>query len=267
LVIGKQTLSDLSLGVEVPNNSPLFWTPESECTQVPIALDSASGAKLGEDVQINGVNAKVREIISGSSATNRIGVEMSLEAMGLCLQKSSLAPYSGIALDASPEKAVSILKKANLDHEAADVVTKSQYEKNSTNFWNANVLPLISILELSSLALVGVYASTSTKEQISKSRKEWAVKSAQGVSDNIIRSTEFLRATKDGVIASILGGSATALVTPEIVNSLVSGINYSVGFNNLMVGAAVGIGGSMLGAAMNLRHPQRLVDVVENTRA
>ncbi|MGH7237847.1 MAG: hypothetical protein ACREGF_04900, partial [Candidatus Saccharimonadales bacterium] len=133
-------------------------------------------------------------------------------------------------------------------------------------FWDSNVLPIISIIEIGSLALVGLYAQRSSKEQLVRLRREWAAKSASGVSDNVIRTTEMLRGLKDGLAASAVGCLATAAATPYVVNSLVSGIGYSVGFDQLAVGVAIGIGGATLGAATNLVRPQKIIKVAENTR-
>lgn len=261
------TLSDLALGLPVSKTSTLFYDTNQGCKDIPVYVDSSAHIPKKSKILINGFSAKVTGQASNISASNRVGLEMSLTAMDDCLLKNTSGPVTGIILNTSEKNAKQIVNLVNTRNEQVSIITKSQYEENSINFWDSNVLPLISVLEIASLALVAVYAKQASKEQITRLRREWAIKSASGVSNNVIRSTEVLRAVKNGTAASIVGSSLTMLLTPEVINSLVSGINYSVDYKNLMVGSAIGIGGAGFGALINLIRPQKLIDVPENTRS
>lgn len=263
----QNNLSDLSLGLNVNKNSSLYYNVLQNCKNIPVFVDSSAHIPNKSDLSINGFSAIVVGQANRISATNRLGIEMSLTAMDDCLIKNNSHPVTGIVMNTSEKKARQIVNSSNIHHEQISVISKSNYEENSINFWDSNVLPLISVLEIASLALVGVYAKQSSKEQITRLRREWAIKSASGVSDNMIRSTEILRALKNGTVATIVGGSLTMLLTPEIINSLILGINYSVDYKDLMVGSAIGIGGASIGAIINSINIKKLVDVPENTRS
>lgn len=265
LIKGKQTLSELSLGIDIPATSPLNWGT-ANCEQIPVAIDKLAGVKNGESVELNGVNARVVEQITGVSATNRIGVVMDEKAMAACLKKNPEAPVHAIILDTDTATAASLLASANPGHETSAVISKRQYLKNSKDFWVANVKPITNVLAVFSGVFAFAAMGAAMRERLLRNRREWAAKSASGVSDAMIRGTELLRATKDGVVASTVGAGVALVGTPFVVNMLESGFKAGVGLKEVMVGFAVGILGSVSGAARSLIRPQKIINTSENTR-
>lgn len=265
-----QNLSDLSFGIDeakIPAGSSLRWNPAEGCNDIPVAVDSIAGVSEGSQVQVNGVNAEVVQELNGVSATNRIGVEMDQQAMATCLHKSpdGKAPVYSVVLDTSVNNARDILHQANADGETSTVISKQTFLDNSRQFWEANVKPLTSVLEIFAGVLAFVAMGSSLRERMIRSRREWAAKSAAGVSDAMIRGTELLRAAKDGVLASAVG-IAGATATPFVVNSLESGFRAGIDLKSAMVGCAVGIVGSLAGALRSVVRPQKIINTPENTR-
>lgn len=262
-----QTLSDLSFGINAPSGSPLNWNKAEGCDAIPVAVDTAAGVSKGARVSVDGNTAEVVETLNNDSATNRIGIAMDERAMNTCLHKNSdgRGPVFSVVLRTGLEKARSILKKADVTGETSTVISKQTFLANSQKFWFANVKPLTSVLELFAGVLAFVAMGSSLRERLIRSRREWAAKSAAGVSDAVIRSTELLRATKDGVLASAVGIGGS-LATPFIVNSLESGFRAGIDLKAAMVGCAVGIGGSLAGALRSVIRPQKIINTPENTR-
>lgn len=265
LTTGDQTLSDLAFGIAVPKASALGWYPLTGCGLIPVGVDRLGRIANGRQITVDGVPARVVEQVNGTSATNRIGIVMDEAAMATCLQKDPNAPVHAIVLNTSAGRAKAILATANVDHETSAVISKARYLRNSQNFWAANVKPITNVLAVFSGLFAFVAMGGAMRERLVRNRRELAAKSAAGVSDHLIRATELLRATKDGIAATLVGG-AVSFATPFVVNSLESGFKAGIGLRELAVGAAVGMLGTFGGALRCLIHPQRTIQTAENTR-
>ena len=261
LVYKNSNKTDLVIGV---NNSLLEHDWSNNCNNIPIIIGNNADISNGSKVDINGYQAHVISKQKNLSSMNRIGIIAPLNAVQTCLEQGSQT-VTGIALNTSVDKTKKILK--NFDQNShISIVSEQTIENNSNEFWDSNVLPLVSILEISSIALVLVFSTEDIKNQIISSRREWAIKEASGVGRNIVVSTELIRALKNGVVSSFVGNIAVAATTPYIVNTLVSGLRYSVGWDNMLVGFSVGIGGTLVGSLINVPRMKKLINVEENTR-
>lgn len=267
LTKGEQNLSDLSLGVQVPENSPLYWGGSTNCQSIPIAVDETAGLAIGENVKLNGVNATVMQEVEGISATNRVGILMDQQAMATCLRGNEAAPVHSIVVNGSTEQVQDILNDVNAEGQTAAVISVDKYLDNSQKFWESNVKPITSVLALFAGVFASAVAGSRMRESLIRNRREWAAKLANANSQAMIRATEYTRVTKDGILASIVGGGAAMVSTPFIVNTLESGFQASVGLKELAVGAAVAIGGSIAGATRSLINPKKIIRPEESLRS
>ncbi|MDL2341820.1 MAG: hypothetical protein QFB87_01945 [Patescibacteria group bacterium] len=264
---GQQNLSDLSIGVQMPLNSPLSWGVKDGCYNVPVAVDKSAGMKLGETIRLNGVSAVVRQQLEGISATNRVGVVMEQEAMAACLRGGVEAPVHSVVVDAAPSVVQEIVDTANPTRFNVAVITKNQYLDNSKKFWESNVKPITSVLALFAGVFASAVAGSRMRESLVRDRREWAAKLVNGNSQAMIRATEFTRVIKDGVLASIIGGGIAAFATPVVVNTLESGFQATVGLKEFAVGSAIAIAGSIAGAFKSLINPKKIIRPEESLRS
>lgn len=265
LTTNGQSLSYLALATNMPKESPLTFD-YNDCMKkpIPVGVDSTSGMKIGDSIKVSGFDANVTEIVDGVSAINRVGVVMDESSMK-CEQKSEFGPVHAVVLDTSEEIANAILAKANTGSEAATVITKAHYLQNSESFWTSNVKPITSVLSLVSGVFSVVAMGSSMRENMMRSRRNWAQKSGRKLSNNMVRGTEALRALKNGVTATIVGNTGALILTPFVVNTLESGFKAGVGIKELAVGSAIGIGGSVIGAINSIIKPQKIIDTPRNT--
>ena len=260
-----ETYNTLEFGFETPKTSKIYWTVTDGCTNIPVYVDRAARIPLNSNISIDGVSAIATGEINGFSAIGREGVEMSDQVMKDCIQKNINAPDYAVVLDTSPNEAKQILDESNTNHEAATIITKSQYLKNSLKFWEGNVKPITNTLALFSGLFAFVAMGASMAGRLTRNKRELAAMSASGINNGVIRASEILRAAKDSVIATIVGGSIS-LVTPFIVNSLEAGFKAGIGLEELAVGAAVGTIGCIGGVIKPLIRIKKNIDVTENTR-
>ena len=267
LTKGAQQLSDLAIGVQLPQNSPISWNIEKGCKSIPIGIDVGAGIELGQKVEVNGVSAVVAQKIPGISATNRVGVVMEQSAMATCLRGNENAPVHAVIVDAAPEKVQELVNQANVGHVPLAVITKAQYLNNSQKFWESNVKPITSVLALFAGIFASAVAGSKMRESLVRDRREWAAKLVNGNSQAMIRATEFTRVLKDGVLATIIGGGIATFATPVVVNTLESGFQASVGLKEFAVGSAIAIAGSIAGALKSLVNPKKIIRPEESLRS
>lgn len=259
-----ESFPNLTLGTDMPEGSPLDWKSADGCVRIPIAVDTSSGFKVGQSLQMNGVETVVADTAEDMSAINRVGTVMDKEAMNQCLEQGTTTTHA-VVLDTDKQTAGDILAEANPGQKPAAVISKDDYKANSEDFWESNSKPITNILSLAALGTVLVSLGGTVYARLVRNRREWAMDLARGVSENQLRSTELLRSTKEGVLASVLGIPMGAAATVGS-NAVVSGFNAGMGYKEAMIGAAVGIAGSIGGAAIRLVRPVKLIDVKENTR-
>jgi hypothetical protein len=262
----KQSFSDLSVGMEVPAGSPLDWAPAEGCQMIPVMVDKTAHLVTGDQVNLNGIEAKVVGELEGSSAINRVGIAMDDEAMKQCLEQGNDIGDHAIVLDTDQATANDILETANTEQQApATVITKEEYRQNSEEFWVSNVKPITNILALSAIGAVLMSLGGNLRARLLRNRREWATDFARHISQNKMRGVELLRSAKDGVLASFVGVTAATAITPA-ANSIVAGFHAGVGFKEAMMGAGVGIIGSIGGAATKLFRPRKTINPKEYTR-
>lgn len=266
LTKGNQNLADLSLGVQMPKDSPLYWGGE-RCENIPVAIDKSAGLTIGENMKLNGVSAVVAQEVNGISATNRVGVLMDQRAMAECLRGNADAPVHSLVVDAPPAIVEEILTTVNTANLTAAVISKDKYLDNSQKFWESNVKPITSVLALFAGIFASAVAGSRMRESLIRNRREWAAKLANANSQAIIRATEYSRVVKDGILATVIGGTAATVATPLVVNTLESGFQASVGLKEVAVGAAVAICGSIAGAFKSLINPKTIIRPEESLRS
>jgi hypothetical protein len=262
----KQSFSDLSVGMDVPTGSILDWKPAEGCEMIPVEVDKTADLNLGDKVTLNGISAQVVGQLEGSSAINRVGIAMDREVMKDCMEQDAEAPDHALVLDTDKATAQDILTVARTGQQApATVITKADYKENSEEFWVANVKPITNILALSAIGAVLMSLGGNLRARLLRNRREWAADFARHISENKMRSVELLRSAKDGVLASGVGVAAATAITP-VANSIVAGFHAGVGYKEAMIGAGVGIIGSVGGAAAKLFRPRKTINPKEYTR-
>jgi hypothetical protein len=278
LTRGNQNLTDLSLGVAVTDTSPLHWNSAGGCDNIPISVDKSSGIRIGEHVKLNGISANVVQYATGLnsatgisgkesiSASNRVGVLVAENVMN-CLKSDPKAPVHAVIMDTPPATAREILSHVNAGDIQSTIITKADYLRNSKKFWDANVLPLTSVLSLFGGLFVAGYSGAKVREGLLRNKAQWSSKLLSGTSVIEVRVTESLRLLKNGVLSTFIGGVGAVVATPFIVNSLESNFQASVGLKEVAVGAAVGIAGPFFGAARSLKNPVRIISPEQSVRS
>jgi hypothetical protein len=261
----KQILSDLFIGIDVPPNSPLYFGPNSTCQQIAISIDKTAGIGMNEIVKLNGIDAKVVGEVSNASATNRVGGFMDEKAMAKCLKKDENSPVHSVVFAATAAETQKLVDTVN-NGETIAVISKKHYLANSESFWASNVKPITSVLSLFAGLFAAGVSGARMRESLVRNRREWASKIVSGNSYATLRATEILRTTKNGLLASIVGGAGAFVATPIVANSLVSGLRAGAS-KELFVGASVGIIGSLLGAAKHLINPKNIIRPEESLRS
>lgn len=264
---GGQKLTALVFAAEdVAGDSPLSYDPVAEgCGTIPIAMDESARIPNGKKVRLNGYNAEVVSQIEGASAINRIGIKVAPEVLATCLDKNPQAPHDFIVVTADVSKARDILSEANAElDEPAAVITEQQFIKNSEDFWEANSKPITNVLTLMSTGVAVLSMAGINYARLLRNRRNWATNLAQGVTDSQLRMTELLRATKDGVVASVVGVAAS-FAAPAI-NFLESGLKVGVDYRTTMIGFTVGVFGSLSGTLIKVLRPRKVISIAEDTR-
>lgn len=261
------SLTDTAIGIAVSPNSPIYFGANSRCDNVPITVDKTSSFKMGQNVEVNGVSAVVKQREAGLSASNRVGVLMDQTAMARCLHHDKDAPVHSVVFDSNVPIISKILESVASDDNNVKLITKEKYLQNNLTFFESNVKPLTVVLSLVAGIVASAAAGYKVKESLIRNRREWAAKLASGNSEWVVRSTEALRLIKDGMLGTIVGGTAAAIATPFVVNSLESGFQASIGLREIAVGAAVAIGGSLAGGFKTLLHPKKIIRTEESLRS
>ena len=270
LLLGDEQYRDearasLSIGAVIPAGSPISWNADRGCGDIRVAIDSNAGIPIGSQVLLNGHRVTVAAATQETSAINRVGFVMPIEAMSTCIKDNDRAPVHGLTLDTSVEAAQKILDEANTGHKVATVISKEQYIKNSEAFWRANVKPITNTLSLVAFGFAGAAMAGAMGSRLFRNRREWSIMRANGVETTMLRYTELIRAGKDALVASAIGVTASVIVTP-LVGFTSSGLRAGAGVKEMFVGAAVGSLGPILGTAIKLARPHKIVNKSEGTR-
>jgi hypothetical protein len=265
IVVKGQLLTSLSIGVQVTSGSNLRWPASAGCRSIPVMIDQIAGVPVGASITNDGYTARVVAETSGISATNRIGLVMDEAAMATCFKKDPTAPVQAVVLAASPITADSILAAANLNRETAVVISARHYIANSQAFWTSNVKPITNLLALVAGMLALIAMAGTVSGRLLRNRREYAAKLAGGATSRALRATELLRATKDALVAAVLGTLLAAVLVP-LTNALEPGFQAGLSLDDIMVGCAIGIIGCGAGAAIRTARLERAVNVPESTR-
>lgn len=257
--------TDLTIAVKTVKASPLALG--AGCSDIPVLIDTAANVPTGAHIAVDGVPATVEGHITNASATNRITVVTSEQALKECIEQDPNAPDYGILLNANEAQARQILAAANrlLDAPAAAIPTE-QFIGNSEDFWKNNVEALVGILAMVALGVSGVSMSGATRQRLLQDRKYWGQNLSQGVSENTIRAVELLRAAKVGAKAAVISAPVSLGLTLLGADTVMPGFGAGVGLREAALGAAVTTIGSVGGAAVQLIHPSKTINVREETR-
>lgn len=263
---GKESATDLVVGMDLSKTSPAYWNPDAPCMNVPIIIDKAADVPTGTTVILNGISARVAGQTEGTSAINRIGITMDRRAVQTCLDRS--APGEGtnhaIILEGTPAVAEQILQAADIEGQPATVISREQYLENSKEFWVKNVKPITSVLEGIAGGMAVVALTGSITARLQRNRREYAAKLARGYGAGRIRSAELLRTAKEGVIASAAGGVLSIPATIA-VNATELGFRAGIGVHELLVGAGIAMS-SVIGGLLPLSRLHKKLDPTKFTR-
>jgi hypothetical protein len=262
--------TDLAIGIETPPGSPLYWNPNSGCTDVPILLDSSQGAKTGDHVTLNGTSAVVVGELTGAASSNRNGIVENEDALKTCTDQDPHEPSYGMSLETDPKTAKDILDQARneigLRNAPASIITKLREKANNAKFWDDNAKPLTSILTVAGGAMAAVAMFGSNRARLLRNRDQLAAQiSVAGGSARFARATELLRSAKDGVVA-FLRGTLVAIPASLVPNFIEPGFNAGMAFRETMVAGAAAIIGSVGGAAWSLIKLRSIANPEENAR-
>ncbi|HWZ65428.1 MAG TPA: hypothetical protein VNX65_01370, partial [Patescibacteria group bacterium] len=230
--------------------------------------DSASGARIGSKLIMNGVPVRVAGTTKEASSMNRMSGVMDIEALETCLAQDPNRPPYGVSLETDPATAKTILDEARKETGTtapAAVITKGQIRRNSETFWNANVKPITGVLSLAAMGLSAMAMASSMGNRLVRNRRELGARIAAGVSINTLRFAETLRATKDGIVAGV-GGAIVGIPLAIIPNAIQQGFDAGAGLREASVGMAVGLLGSVGGALLKLVRLRQIADPKETTR-
>lgn len=265
-VPGRESATDLVVGMDVPETSPAHWSPNADCIDVPIIIDKAAHVETGTRVVLNGVTARVAGQTEGTSAINRIGITMDRQALQTCLDRS--VPGEGtnhaIVIEADVSTAEQIVRDAQLKEQPATVISKDAYLENSKDFWVKNVKPITSVLEGIAGGMAVVALTGSITARLQRNRREYAAKLARGYGTSRIRAAELLRTAKEGVIASAAGG-VLAVPATIAVNATELGFRAGVGVHELLVGAGIAMS-SVIGGLIPLSRLRTKLNPTKFTR-
>ncbi len=265
-----QTYTDLSIGTKVPETSPVAWRGQSteDCYRVtiPVMIDKAARVPVGSDVVMNGMTVRNVGELSGMSSMNRTGIAISGQALKTCIEQNPDAPDHAVTLETSETTAQKILDKAQESvHAPAVVEPLAEYKAQSTEFWNANVKPITSLQEIAAAGMALVAMAGAMGERLLRNRSQWAGKLANGVTRNQLRATELLRSAKDAMLASTIGVAVG--IAPTISAGLLeSGFQPGVGAKEALIGAGVGVTGTVLGGLTRLLRLRQTINPDEHTR-
>lgn len=262
---GNASFTALTLGVE-RSRLPGELHGGDDCgADIPTLIDESAKLKVGDRFEINGATAVVVGETHDFSAIGREGIVMDETALERCVNKDQEVNSHAVVLDTDPQTAKDILATANTNHEAATVITKEHYIKNSQDFWEGNSKPLTN-----TLALVGVFAGFIASggyvlSRMLKNRTQLASRDASGESTARFRATEVVRGIKDGLIGSTVGVVAATPLTLG-VNMLQTGLRVGVGIHEVMVGYGVGMLATVGGTLFHVMRSKKIIDPSEHTR-
>lgn len=267
-----QNYTDLALGLPVDSSSIISdpVTNQNQCSIIPVEVSKSFGAAIGSTLEIDNFEARIVDKVSGIGAINRVGIVLDNQALTNCLNQGDNNLY-GVALNTSNYAgAQQILQEAkNMSSQnetySGTIVSKKQFIVNSQNFWRNNVKPITNVLSMVALGFAGFAMSMEAKGRLQRNKRQWAQKLVDNMSNNTIRSTELLRATKQGIAASVIGAGAGALATPA-VGVFVSSFRPVTGPKEWLVGSAVGLIGPIGGTLLQVMKINKTIDKVEDTR-
>jgi hypothetical protein len=265
LQVHDRTLAALTLGIGVPVGSPLAWDATSGCRSIPAEVDADAGAPTGSKITLDGQPVDVVATTSGISAINRIGVVMDQQAVASCLQKDPTAPLHAVVLAATANTTRELLAQADSSGQTAAVISATTYLANSEAFWTSNVKPITNILAVVSGLVALVAMAGSMSGRLLRNRREYASKLAAGASVTVLAGTELLRATKDGLVACLVG-TALAFVVIPLTSATEPGLQAGISRSDVLVGCAIGLVGCVGGAAFRAARIDKAVNVAESTR-
>ncbi|HJQ08186.1 MAG TPA: FtsX-like permease family protein [Candidatus Saccharimonadales bacterium] len=260
--------TDLIAGIETDSSSPIHWTLEQGCTDIPIIMDTSSGIKVNSRFSMNGVSVQAVGEMNDGSAINRIGGIMDVHALQSCLEQQSdgQGAVHAVVLETDTTTTQEIVHEANQGINAPQaVITKEQYRENNRKFWEANVQPITNVLSLASGAVALIAMSGTMLSRLLRNRRELAAKMAAGFSTTQLRATELVRSAKDGIAAALLGTAIATGITPA-ANTLESGFKAGIGLREACIAFALGIGGTVIGGAGRLLRLRKTINPSENTR-
>ncbi len=259
--------TDLFAGVETNETSPVHWNG-ANCNDVPVILDSASGVPRGAKLSVNGISVQVVGTTERTSSMNRVSGIIDEKALTTCLEQDSNKPPYGMTMETDPDTAQQLVDEAHAETgltAPAAVITKDQEKQNSELFWDANVKPITSVLSFAAIGLAGMAMASAMGSRLLRNRRELGARLAAGVSVNTLRLAEIVRATKDGVVAGV-GGAIVGIPLAIIPNAIQQGFDAGAGVREAAVGMAVGLAGSVGGAAFKLRRLREVANPEETTR-
>lgn len=249
--------STLAYGLPVDPTSPVYWDGNMGCEDIPIIIDTASGYEVGQKgLALQGSTVEIVGEATDMSAINRVGIIADIKAVQTCFEKSP--NVSGIVLDSSKQDTQSIAELANAGiNESMTAITVDDMRRNSEEFWQNNVKPLTNIFALVAGVVNYIAISINISDRLHRNRRELVTKLEEGVSPSVIGSMEMARNMKELPLATVLGTVASWAVSP-FISLAVLGTQSSVGVREVLAGAGVVFGSSVIALAGKVGTQKRI---------
>lgn len=235
-------------------------TIDANCETVPVIVDETVGAKVGETIDINGVDAQVIGVEDNLAQMNRSIAIVSDTDMRDCLKDGTDASYFGaIVPNANEQQVREFLADNNLQFEFG-VTSEEEFKENNRDFWRANGTPVLLQL-IAYIAIFGGFAAAGErKSALQRNAREIGMLNAAGVTMKDIRGIEDRRALRDTLVASIIAAPAMPVLAAAF-NAAELGMKVGVGPRELAVGGAVTLGAKLIASRRAVNNFEKNLDL------
>lgn len=254
-----KNLSGLVIGVGESTNAG------ETCEEVRVSADEAADVEVGEIIEINGVEAEVRDVINGTSSMNRVTAVTDLETYNNCIIGNPDAPYFGAVVEGmTVEETNNLIGRTEYDEDIV-AITRDQFVENNRKFWQANGTPILlqEILYLGAFA--GLAMAASLRNNLQRNIKEISTLFAMGVGEAQLKSIETLRALRRTLKSSVIAAPLVPLLAAG-VNAAERGLQVGVSVRDVAVGYTVALASSIISARRAVRKFVKTNDPAEVLR-
>lgn len=210
----------------------------TDCIQNPVQVIAgrAIGAKTGDILTLNGVNAEV------------VGIKDDLDSMNRGTVIAPIGPYTQCVKHENPDtsSAYGLLTHGLSKPELQDVakstegntlsaLTQKEFIENNRSFWKNNGTPII----LQLMAYLAGYAAVADKKSkrasLQASIREVGSLDVAGVKSSALKKIETIKALREGAGAAMVAVAAAPMFAAAI-NAAEFGLKVGIGFREIAVG-------------------------------